>query len=379
MSVDDLIEMLDDADPRTRRRACKALGESRDQQAVPLIIKLLERSDFSDKWWHAATFALGQIGGDAATEYLLSSLMNAIDGDADDDEFSDRTTVLRAYSHALSRTPSARVIDCMFDLLVSEDTDIRLAARNILMDNIFYGGPRFERLREIKENERTTSPEARFLFDNARRKAGINWDGSINFSESKPPRIEITTDVYFDPKNQIYWYEDEHGNKVESDNTGSPINVLDAPSSYLVYWRIENVRLAGSTPNWCHACWGSNRKNFESLFDEGDTIYFVTTDEDGYHSLFSKITLDSYLGSKEEAEDAVPFSLTSVDFATYWLAKKPWPQLFDVPFGEIALDLEFESGNKLPADFTGQNLQTPRRLRIPDVKLLDDLISVYTE
>ena len=75
----------------------------------------------------------------------------------------------------------------------------------------------------------------------------------------------------------------------------------------------------------------------------------------------------------------MPFSLTSVDFETYWLAKKPWSQLFDVPFGEIALELNFESGNKLPRDFTGQNLQTPRKLIISDVELLEDLISVYTE
>ena len=379
MSIEELISGLEGPDPRAKKKACKALGELGDQQAVPKIIRLLEDSELEDDWWRAGTFALGKIGGDVATNYLLSSLKKAEQEIGDDDDHERRTGYIEGYVHALSRIRTRPAIDGLFELLVSEDEHLRNGAQAALYGSIKVGSTDFDRLSKIHQDDKLSSPESQRLYHMVRMKAGIHPDGSVNFSAKKPDFPKITKEVFFDPKEQMYWFEDEHGNIVECDNAGNEINVVDGPSSYLVYWKIENVRLAESTPNWCHACWGSDRRNFESWFEKGDIVYFVTTDEDGYHSLFSKITLDSFIGSKADAEDVVPFSLTSVDFETYWLAKKPWSQLFDVPFGEIALELNFESGNKLPPDFTGQNLQTPRKLIISDVGLLDDLISVYTE
>ena len=379
MSFEELVSELEWPDSGGRRDACEALGKLGDQRAVPIIIKMLKNSDLDDDWWHAGTFALGKIGGDVATDYLLSSLKNLEQEIDNDDDNHRRIGLIEEYVHALSRIRTRTVIDELFDLLLSEDEHIRNGAADALWGSFKYGSSDFDRLSEIHEDDKLSTPESQWLYHMVRMAAGIHRDGSLNFSAKEPDFPEITKEVFFDPKEQMYWFEDEHGNIVECDNAGNEINVVDGPSSYLVYWKIENVRLAESTPNWCHACWGSDRRNFESWFEKGDIVYFVTTDEDGYHSLFSKITLDSFIGSKADAEDVVPFSLTSVDFETYWLAKKPWSQLFDVPFGEIALELNFESGNKLPPDFTGQNLQTPRKLIISDVELLEDLISVYTE
>ncbi len=148
-------------------------------------------------------------------------------------------------------------------------------------------------------------------------------------------------------------------------------------ASYHAYWTIDNVRMAENTPNWSHACWGSNRENFESMFSTGDVIYFSTIDESGHHSLFSKLILDRFTGVKSETESLIPFPLTNVPFNSYWLGKKPWGTLFDVRFNELALTLEFASGKKLPVNYTGQHLQTIRELSDDDVMAIEDLIEVY--
>ena len=148
-------------------------------------------------------------------------------------------------------------------------------------------------------------------------------------------------------------------------------------ASYHAYWTIDNVEMAENTPNWCHACWGSNKKNFETLFSSGDVIYFSTIDEVGYHSLFSRLILDRFTGGKKETESLIPFSLTNVPFNSYWLGMKPWGVLFDVPFNELALTLDFASGKKLPENYTGQHLQTIRELSQDDVTAIEKLIEVY--
>ena len=148
-------------------------------------------------------------------------------------------------------------------------------------------------------------------------------------------------------------------------------------TSYHAYWTIDNVRMAENTPNWSHACWGSNRDNFESMFSTGDVIYFSTIDEKGHHSLFSKLILDRFTGVKSETESLIPFSLTNVPFNSYWLGKKPWGTLFDIRFNDLALILEFASGKKLPGNYTGQHLQTIRELSENDVMAIEDLIEIY--
>ena len=45
MSIEELISGLEELDPRGKKKACKALGELGDQQAVPRIIRLLENSE----------------------------------------------------------------------------------------------------------------------------------------------------------------------------------------------------------------------------------------------------------------------------------------------------------------------------------------------
>ena len=148
-------------------------------------------------------------------------------------------------------------------------------------------------------------------------------------------------------------------------------------ASYHAYWTIDNVRMAENTPNWSHACWGSNRENFENMFSEGDVIYFSTIDENGYHSLFSRLILGRFTGTKSQTEPLIPFSLTNVPFDSYWLGKKPWNILFDIPFNELALTLEFTSGKKLPDDYTGQHLQTIREISEDDSMSIEDLIDAY--
>ena len=148
-------------------------------------------------------------------------------------------------------------------------------------------------------------------------------------------------------------------------------------ASYHAYWTIENVRMAENTPNWSHACWGSNRENFATMFESGDVVYFSTIDEDGYHSLFSKLVLDRFTGGKEETESLIPFSLTNVPFDSYWMGKEPWNRLFDVPFNQLAGTLDFASGKKLPVDYTGQHLQTIRELTQSDVAAIEELIEAY--
>ena len=59
------------------------------------------------------------------------------------------------------------------------------------------------------------------------------------------------------------------------------------------------------------------------------------------------------------------------------MGKKPWSTLFDIPFRELALSLDFASGNKLPPDYTGQHLQSIRELTSEDVLAIDDLIEAY--
>jgi hypothetical protein len=59
------------------------------------------------------------------------------------------------------------------------------------------------------------------------------------------------------------------------------------------------------------------------------------------------------------------------------LGKKPWNTLFDVPFNELALTLEFVSGKKLPDNYTGQHLQAIRELSEDDVLAIEDLIEAY--
>ena len=148
-------------------------------------------------------------------------------------------------------------------------------------------------------------------------------------------------------------------------------------ASYHAYWTIDNVRMAENTPNWSHACWGSNRENFPTMFEAGDVIYFSTIDEGGQHSLFSKLVLDRFTGTRDQTEPLIPFSLTNVPFDSYWMGKKPWSTLFDIPFKELALTLDFASGNKLPPDYTGQHLQSIRELTSDDVLAIEELIEAY--
>ena len=59
------------------------------------------------------------------------------------------------------------------------------------------------------------------------------------------------------------------------------------------------------------------------------------------------------------------------------MGKKPWSTLFDIPFKELALTLDFASGNKLPPDYTGQHLQSIRELTSDDVFAIEELIEAY--
>ena len=51
--------------------------------------------------------------------------------------------------------------------------------------------------------------------------------------------------------------------------------------------------------------------------------------------------------------------------------------MFDIPFKELALTLDFASGNKLPPDYTGQHLQSIRELTSDDVLAIEELIEAY--
>lgn len=135
--------------------------------------------------------------------------------------------------------------------------------------------------------------------------------------------------------------------------------------------------MAENTPNWSHACWGSNRENFSTMFKQGDVIYFSTIHNAGQHSLFSKLILDRFTGSKKQTEELIPFTLTDVPFDAYWLGKKPWSKLFDIPFRELALTLNFASGIKLPPNYNGQYLQAIRELTSEDEHAIEALIEAY--
>jgi len=113
------------------------------------------------------------------------------------------------------------------------------------------------------------------------------------------------------------------------------------------------------------------------MFEHGDLIYFSTIDESGRHSLFSKLVLDRFTGTREQTEPLIPFSLTNVPFDAYWMGKKPWNTLFDIPFRELALTLDFASGKKLPPNYNGQNLQKIRELTSEDVLAIEELIEAY--
>ena len=164
MSIEELISGLEGFDPRGKKKACKALGELGDQQAVPRIIRLLENSELDDDWWRAGTFALGRIGGDVATDYLLSSLKKVEQEIGDDDDHERRTGYIEGYVDALSRIRTRPVIDGLFELLVSEDEHIRNGAQAALYGSIKVGSPDFARLTKIHQDDKLSSPESQRLY-----------------------------------------------------------------------------------------------------------------------------------------------------------------------------------------------------------------------
>ena len=148
-------------------------------------------------------------------------------------------------------------------------------------------------------------------------------------------------------------------------------------ADYLAYWKIENVREVQNTPNWSHACWGSGRRDFRTRFSRGDRIFFTTIDEQGDHIIFSEIILDRYSGSKEDTEKQVPFSLSEVPFDSYWMGQEPWRRHFEIPFGDLALTLEFKSRRSLPRGYNGQNLQSIRELTPQDTSAIEELLDEF--
>ena len=149
--------------------------------------------------------------------------------------------------------------------------------------------------------------------------------------------------------------------------------------TWLAYWTSANIEEAERTLSWSHSCWGSKRKNLATKYAKGDTVYFTNIDENGYHSLFGKLILDKFTTSRKQCEDLIGRSLSRVPFDTYWVGKKPWRKLEDIPFRELVLTLEFASGKPLDKNYNGQAFQTPRQLTEDDINVVEDLWLSYTE
>ena len=150
-------------------------------------------------------------------------------------------------------------------------------------------------------------------------------------------------------------------------------------ASWLVYWTPENVEEFEGQANFRMDCLGSGVENFGSKFSKGDTVWIHSIDSTRYHSILGKLTLAEYVTSREKAENRIERHLSNVRFTNYWIAEKPWNSIKDVPFSEVPYSLEFESGKKLPSDYSGKHFQSPRRLTEEDNLLILDLWNAWTE
>jgi len=154
-------------------------------------------------------------------------------------------------------------------------------------------------------------------------------------------------------------------------------------TAWLVYWTEENISMAETTPGWEHSCWGSDRANLETNWQNGDVVYFTNIDSNNYHSMFSRLVLNEFVGSKKEAQSKINHQLTNVEFEKYWIGHKPWAELEDIPFRELAMTLEFITKNgkisTLKYGYNAQALQTPRRLTEESAEAVEALWLSYTE
>ena len=78
---DDVISVLLDEDPLIQAAAVQAAGELNIQDAVPILLKLLEDEEADADVVTAAIWSLSQIGGDDARIYLLNLIEQAEDDD----------------------------------------------------------------------------------------------------------------------------------------------------------------------------------------------------------------------------------------------------------------------------------------------------------
>lgn len=77
--IDDVVNKILDDDPRIRFAAVEAAGELSIQEAVPILLQMLEDEEEDEDVATAAIWSLSQIGGDDARIYLLNLVENTED------------------------------------------------------------------------------------------------------------------------------------------------------------------------------------------------------------------------------------------------------------------------------------------------------------
>lgn len=119
ISVDFLIDTLDDDDGAVRKMAAYALGEIGDKKATNPLIKSIENENRD--YMEICIFALGEIGGKKAIEYLIWVL-----------EWDEEHEIRCMAADALAKVGSYRAVPALIAALKDENNIVRYSAADAL-------------------------------------------------------------------------------------------------------------------------------------------------------------------------------------------------------------------------------------------------------